>query len=114
MKKLNNALTALAIAVLCGWVMLQPRLAYADNTAGNSVSRSTTVAAQDAGAKAQVFTGQITQANGQYVLTAGDLTYSLDNQNKAKEFDGKQVKVTGTLDATTNTIRVEKIEALPS
>jgi hypothetical protein len=34
----------------------------------------------------------------------------LDDQNKAKQFAGKNVKVTGTLDATNNTIHVTDIQ----
>ena len=37
-------------------------------------------------------------------------TYKLDDQEKAKQYVGKNVKVTGTLDAATNTIHVAAIE----
>lgn len=37
--------------------------------------------------------------------------YELDDQQKPKEFAGLKVKVTGTYDAATKTIHVEKIEA---
>ena len=36
---------------------------------------------------------------------------ALDTQNKAKKYDGKSVIVTGSLDTSTNTIDVQKIEA---
>ena len=35
--------------------------------------------------------------------------YKLDDQSKAKEFAGENVKVEGTLDASTKTIHVEKM-----
>ncbi len=38
-------------------------------------------------------------------------TYKLDNQSKPKDFAGERVRVTGTYDASTKTIHVEKIEA---
>ncbi len=38
-------------------------------------------------------------------------TYQLDDQEKPKDFAGQKVKVTGTYDRATKTIRVEKIEA---
>jgi hypothetical protein len=64
-------------------------------------------------AQAKTFTGKITKANGKYVLQemSGGNSYQLDDQNNAKKYSGKSVLVTGTLDASTNTIRVQKIEA---
>ena len=50
---------------------------------------------------------------GKYVLyDAGTKTsYQLDDQSKPKDFAGQKVKVTGTLDSTTNTIHVQNIES---
>jgi Protein of unknown function (DUF5818) len=62
----------------------------------------------------RVFSGMIGQGKGGYVLRAGTKEYKLDDQTKAKEYDGKQVKIQGSLDGNTNVIRVEKIEAAPS
>ena len=64
--------------------------------------------------KVQTFTGQVVKAkNGRYALltdkTEGKGFY-LDDQNKAKQFDGQNVKVTGELDVATNTIHVSDIE----
>jgi hypothetical protein len=42
--------------------------------------------------------------------TASKTTYQLDDQEKAKEYAGKSVKVSGTLDASTSMIRVSNIE----
>lgn len=45
-----------------------------------------------------------------YVLhTTGKKYYELDDQTKPEAFAGQKVKVTGTLDAKTNTIHVENI-----
>jgi hypothetical protein len=38
------------------------------------------------------------------------VTYQLDDQDRAKRFEGKQVKVTGTVNANTKVIRVQNIE----
>lgn len=38
-------------------------------------------------------------------------TYQLDDQDKAKQFSGQQVTVTGTYDRATRTIKVESINA---
>ncbi len=61
--------------------------------------------------QAQTFMGKIDKSKGDLVLKddAGT-TYKLDNADQAKEFVGKKVKVTGTLDASSNTIHVASIE----
>src|SRR5690348_2219725 len=67
-------------------------------------------------ASSQEFTGKIMQLkSGQLALITGktDKGYSghfLDDQNNAKKFIGKDVKVTGTLDTGTNTIHVTNIQ----
>jgi len=37
-------------------------------------------------------------------------SYKLDDSGKATRFDGKNVKVTGTLDSSSNTIKVQSID----
>lgn len=62
-------------------------------------------------AEAQVFTGKIIEHEGKYVLQEeGGKTYQLNDQEKAKGFEGKDVNVTGTLDEQNGTIHVTKIE----
>jgi hypothetical protein len=69
----------------------------------------------EASAKAsKVFTGTITQDKDGYVLQTGDQKYKLDDQSKAKAYEGKHVKVQGSLNRDSNVIRVEKIEEAPS
>lgn len=61
---------------------------------------------------AQKFEGTIVKSKDKYILqdkTSG-ATYQLDNQDKAKGFAGRDVKVTGTLDPSTNTIQVSDIK----
>jgi hypothetical protein len=59
----------------------------------------------------QTVTGTIAKEDGKYVLKASDnVTYQLDDQDKAKRYEGKQVKVNGSLDAGSNTIHVASIE----
>ena len=47
--------------------------------------------------------------NGKYVLKTSDMNYQLDDQQKAKQFVGQQVKVSGSLDTNTSTIHVSDI-----
>lgn len=46
-----------------------------------------------------------------YVLADGKTIYVLSDQRKPEAFAGQKVKVVGTLDAKTRTIRVESIAA---
>lgn len=50
---------------------------------------------------------------GQYVLydAAKKILYKLDDQKKPEPFAGEKVKITGTYDAGTKTIHVDKIAA---
>jgi hypothetical protein len=59
----------------------------------------------------QIFVGKVAKSKGDLVLKddAGT-SYKLDNADQAKPFVGKNVKVTGTLDAATNTIHITTIE----
>jgi Protein of unknown function (DUF5818) len=47
---------------------------------------------------------------GVFVLQVGDKVYKLDHQDLANQNAGKKVKVTGVLDAATNTIAVHSME----
>jgi hypothetical protein len=51
----------------------------------------------------------VVKAGGKYVLKTSDMNYMLDDQQKAKQFVGQQVKVNGTLDGNTSTIHVSDI-----
>jgi predicted RNA-binding protein len=64
--------------------------------------------------EAKTFTGRILKENGDLVLKdlVTKVSYKLDDAAKAKQYMGKQVKVTGKLDMNTNTIQIENIELL--
>lgn len=59
---------------------------------------------------AQTFTGTISKDGDNYVLQVDTSSYKLDDQDKAKEFDGQKVRVIGSLDRNTQMIHVQKIE----
>jgi hypothetical protein len=63
--------------------------------------------------KSRTFVGEIVKAkNGQYALLTDKQKgtgFYLDDQDKAKQFEGKDVKVEGILDIATNTIHVSDI-----
>lgn len=61
----------------------------------------------------QSFTGKIIKDGGKYVLkVASNATYQLDEQGDVKQYENQNVKVIGSLNIGTNTIRVVKIELL--
>jgi cytoskeletal protein RodZ len=59
----------------------------------------------------RMFVGSIAKnSSGKFVLHTGGTDYQLDDQAQAGKFDGKDVKVTGQLDQSSNTIKVQAIE----
>jgi hypothetical protein len=75
------------------------------NTGGNNNDRN---AARNSG---MVFQGRIVKSGSKLVLAAtDDTTYQLDDQQKARNFLNRHVKVTGILDATTGTITINAID----
>lgn len=63
--------------------------------------------------QAQTFTGTIVKDGGRYLLKVSrNSVYQLDDREKAKRYEGKQVKVEGILDADGNTLHVNAIELL--
>ena len=55
------------------------------------------------------------KSGGKFVLydASKKTTYELDDQDKAKDLAGQKVNVEGTLDSSTKTIHVDKIQAAP-
>ncbi len=82
------------------------------NSAQQAVPTRDTAAQAQSQEKAKTFTGKIAQSEGKYVLQDSSGTvYNLDDQDKAKQFDGQNVKVVGILDGQSKTIHVSEIEA---
>jgi cytoskeletal protein RodZ len=66
--------------------------------------------AADSGAAAgtQTFSGTVTKQGDKYVLKDDSgHTYDIDHQDEVKKFEGKRVRVQGTLDPSTNKIMVK-------
>jgi len=65
--------------------------------------------------KSRTFVGQVVKArNGQFALLTDKQAgkgFFLDDQEKAKQFEGQYVKVIGTLDVASNLIHVTDIKA---
>jgi Protein of unknown function (DUF5818) len=60
--------------------------------------------------KERQFVGTVVKESAGYSLRVGELSYKLDDQERARSYEGRSVKVVGTLDKQTNTITIEKIE----
>ena len=62
--------------------------------------------------EAETFMGTVLKSGGNFVLSdsATKTRYTLDDPRKARPFEGMTVKVTGTLDITSNLIHVETIQ----
>jgi len=72
-----------------------------------------------AGADAQTqdaksFSGRITKENGKIVLKdpVTKTSYQIDDASKVKPYMGKQVKITGKLDMSSNTIHIDSVEPM--
>ncbi len=64
--------------------------------------------------KTKIFSGTIIKNGDSFVLSdaANKLSYVLDDSEKASRYEGKKVKVTGTVDVASNTIHVETIQEI--
>ncbi|HEV3510935.1 MAG TPA: DUF5818 domain-containing protein [Candidatus Sulfotelmatobacter sp.] len=82
----------------------------AQSTTPNSTTSSQT-SATTPGESARSFEGKITKSGDEYVLqdSATSTSYKLDDQSKAKEYEGKNVKVMATMDPSNNTLHVVDI-----
>ena len=76
-------------------------------------NQSSTQARDNGQATENSFAGRISKGkNGKLVLedASKGTSFAIDNQNLAKKYAGKNVVVTGTLDANNNILHVKKIE----
>ena len=67
---------------------------------------------QQSQAQAKTFTGTVMKSGENFVLSDPNskTSYMLDDVRKGSQFEGKKVKVTGTVDVANNVIHVETIE----
>ena len=102
----KNLWASIALGAALAFPQLTPAL--------NAQAQSQAPSAQQDQQKSQTFVGKIIKAkNGQYALLTDEQTGKgafLDDQEKAKQFEGKNVKVTGTLEASRALIHVTDIQ----
>ena len=88
-------------------------LTFTRDVRAQSQNQPPTTQQQPGQQQSRTFVGEIVKAqNGRYALLTDKQKgtgFYLDDQDKAKQFEGKDVKVMGTLDVATNTIHVSNI-----
>jgi len=85
-----------------------PALVFSSGASDLAVNAQTAAPQSEA---TQTFEGSIVKKDGQYVFQdSTGKNYMVDDQDKARQFEGKKVKVTGKLAVATNTIQVSNIE----
>jgi len=101
---------ALGLALAVGVTFVASALWAQDAGAQNPAPSAQQMSPQPQDAKS--FAGKIVKEGDRFVLrdTINKVTYQLDNQDQLKQYEGKVVKVTGSLDSASNTIHVENIE----
>jgi hypothetical protein len=112
MKRSKHPIAALALILAAALFAFTPGLAA---QSGDNAQQGQPQQNQQ---QSKTFAGKVVKLqNGQYALVTGQspegkLTgHFLDNSDQAKQYEGKQVKVTGTLDEASNTIHVANIQA---
>ena len=107
MKRFFSLAVILGLASLGPNVMAQARTSQ--DQAGAAQQQEQPVDAQSQSARA--FEGKIAKAGDKLVLqeTSTKQAYQLDDQDKAKQFEGKRVKIMATMDPSTDTLHVVDI-----
>ena len=110
MKK-SNLLVMLIAFVVIAWAVPAANLHAVNHSAVLNAQENEPAEPAVQETETQTFTGQIMNHEGKYALHGEDgKTYQLDDQEKAKDFDGKKVKIVGSLDEESMTIQVNEIE----
>ncbi len=110
MKKHLNLLGVLALAATLSAAAFAQQGQSAQPGSTDTQTQNTPAPGASADAQTQSFSGTIVKARNHYVLKTDKMTYQLDDETKAKQFEGKQVNVSGTLDKSTSVIRVTDIQ----
>jgi hypothetical protein len=94
----------------------QPNVQVPENPPDSSTAPATPDATAPAGQQqtaTQTFTGTVSKQGDTYVLSIpGSESYKLDDQDRAKQFEGQKVRVLGMLDQGSAVIHVQTIAPL--
>jgi hypothetical protein len=114
MKRLLSIVAMLALTGLGSNLAAQQKPSSTPGQAGSASQSSTPSQQTDATSpqqSARSFEGKIAKSGDKLVLqeTSTQTSYQLDDQDKAKQYEGKTVKVMATMDPNTNTLHVVEI-----
>lgn len=111
-KRILVANGALCLALVCSFSTPAKAMHVATATEIQEQEKSPKPA-EETQLKSVVLTGTVVKNGADYFLRdSGGTLYQLDASEKAQPLEGKSVKVSGKLEANTNFVRVETIEAL--
>lgn len=116
MKRILSIVALLGMSFFAMNLVAQQTPSTSQQTPSSSAQSSSTpqqsqTNATTPGESARSFEGKISKSGDQYVLqdNATSTSYKLDDQSKAKEYEGKNVKVMATMDPSSNTLHVVDI-----
>lgn len=109
MKRLLSIVAMLGLTGL-GLNLVAQQTPATSSQAGSAPQQQQTDAANPQ-QSARSFEGKIAKSGDKLVLqeSSTQTAYQLDDQDKAKQFEGKSVKVMATMDPSTNTLHVVDI-----
>ena len=117
MKRGNHPVEAVALILATALFAVTPSLPAQTGQEANPPAQQQPAPQQQDQQESKTFQGKILKLqDGKYALVTGQTAqgqvsgHFLDDQDNAKKYEGKQVKVTGTLEVASNTIHVTKIE----
>jgi hypothetical protein len=115
--KRKNAVILVAGLLACTLPLASAGIAAQEKQKPELLPSTPTTIHQQDGQQAQqpevkTFTGTISKSGEKFVLEESSMktALQLDDQEKAQKYQGKNVRVTGTLDAENNLIHVQSIE----
>jgi hypothetical protein len=114
MQRIRSSLLLLALAGAAAGAVAQ-QTPSTSTPSGEADSIPQDRASEPAGAlpSARGFDGRIVKLGNQFILknASAHTSYRLDDQNKARHYEGKRVNVTATMDSVSNTLHVIDISA---
>jgi hypothetical protein len=98
---------------LIAWSQLQKPLPVLQLTSQRADQQPGQSPVQPQSPAKQTLTGTIVRDGSRYILkVSNNSVYELDAQDKAKQYEGRQVKIAGTLDANGSTFHIISIELI--
>ena len=96
MKKNLSLTAAIALAAALSPAAFAQQAQPTQPGSNDPQTQNTPAPEASADTQTQNFSGTIVKARNHYVLKTDKMTYRLDDEMKAKQFEGKQVNVSGT------------------